>query len=130
MGKLSAEERPVVGQLANQVRADIEAAHRVRGDEQLGVQVDFAAEEHLLDVAAGELFNLMIGGGRCDFEALDDGVGDLAALCAVHHDAGHVLIGFEQHVVDDGHGADETHAKAILGNKGHGNAAADDIAGR
>ena len=26
MGKLSAEERPVIGQLANQVRADIEAA--------------------------------------------------------------------------------------------------------
>ena len=50
MGKLSAEERPVVGQMANEVRTEIEAALAARSAELEQKALDAALEAEQLDV--------------------------------------------------------------------------------
>ena len=50
MGKLSAEERPVMGQLANQVRADIEAYLEQRRTELQAIALENKLKEEALDV--------------------------------------------------------------------------------
>ena len=39
MGTLSPEERPVVGQIANEVRADIESAIKIKADAQKNAEL-------------------------------------------------------------------------------------------
>ena len=50
MGKLSAEERPVIGQLANKVRGDIEAALTARRDELKSKADEMRLKAETLDV--------------------------------------------------------------------------------
>ena len=50
MGKLSAEERPVIGQLANKVRGDIEAALTARRDELKSKAEEMRLKAETLDV--------------------------------------------------------------------------------
>lgn len=50
MGKLSAEERPVIGQLANKVRADIEEALNARRSELKSKLEEMRLKEEALDV--------------------------------------------------------------------------------
>ncbi len=50
MGKLSAEERPVIGQLANKVRADIEEALKARKSELKTKLEEMRLKEETLDV--------------------------------------------------------------------------------
>ncbi|MCC8023235.1 MAG: phenylalanine--tRNA ligase subunit alpha [Clostridiales bacterium] len=50
MGQLSPEERPVIGQLANQVRADIEAAIAQRLEEVQAAELERRLREETLDV--------------------------------------------------------------------------------
>ena len=50
MGKLSAEERPVMGQLANQLRGDIEAAIEKRKGELTAAMMEKKLEDEALDV--------------------------------------------------------------------------------
>lgn len=50
MGGLSAEERPVIGQLANKVRADIEAAIAERGSQLKSAAEEKRVKEETLDV--------------------------------------------------------------------------------
>ena len=50
MGKLSAEERPVMGQLANKVRADIEAYLEQRRTELQAIALENKLKEEALDV--------------------------------------------------------------------------------
>ena len=50
MGKLSAEERPVMGQLANELREDIENALEKRKEELSSVMLDKKLKEEELDV--------------------------------------------------------------------------------
>ena len=50
MGKLSAEERPVIGQLANKVRSDIEAALTARRDELKSKAEEMRLKAETLDV--------------------------------------------------------------------------------
>jgi len=50
MGKLSAEERPVIGQLANNVRGDIEAALTARRDELKSKAEEMRLKAETLDV--------------------------------------------------------------------------------
>ena len=50
MGKLSAEERPVMGQLANELRADIEAALENRNEELSSVMLQQKLCDEALDV--------------------------------------------------------------------------------
>ncbi len=58
MGKLSAEERPLIGQLANEVRADIEAAIEERRQEMQERLLELKLKKEKIDVtlpAEGEL---------------------------------------------------------------------------
>ncbi len=50
MGALSAEERPLVGQLANEVRADIEAALNAKAHEARAAALEAQLKEEKLDV--------------------------------------------------------------------------------
>ena len=50
MGKLSAEERPVVGQLANEVRAALESGLEARGRELEAKALEQRLEDEALDV--------------------------------------------------------------------------------
>ena len=50
MGKLSAEERPVMGQLANELRADIEGALEKRKEELSSVMLEKKLKDEELDV--------------------------------------------------------------------------------
>ena len=50
MGKLSAEERPVIGQLANKVRADIENALNKRKEELKSKMEQVRLTEEAIDV--------------------------------------------------------------------------------
>ena len=50
MGQLSPEERPVVGQLANEVRADIEAAIAEKAEEQKAAALEAQLKAERLDV--------------------------------------------------------------------------------
>ena len=50
MGKLSAEERPVMGQLANAVRADLEQALEQRGKELDALALEQRLKDEALDV--------------------------------------------------------------------------------
>lgn len=50
MGKLSAEERPVIGQLANKVRADIEEALNARKDQLKNAMEEIQLKEETIDV--------------------------------------------------------------------------------
>ena len=50
MGKLSAEERPVMGQLANQVRADLEAALETQGKKLEASALEQRLKDEALDV--------------------------------------------------------------------------------
>ena len=50
MGQLSAEERPVMGQLANQLRGDIEAAIEKRKAELSSALLEKKLEDETLDV--------------------------------------------------------------------------------
>lgn len=47
MGKLSAEERPIIGQLANEIRADIEARlpKRALKSRRMNLKKDFWAKK-------------------------------------------------------------------------------------
>ena len=59
MGKLSAEERPVIGQLANQLRGDIEAAIEQRKAELGARLMELKLERETVDVTLpGEVGNL------------------------------------------------------------------------
>ena len=94
MGKLSAEERPVMGQLANQVRADLEAALETQGkkleaqaleqrlkDEALDVTIPGKAvkegHRHPMYIALDEIKDIFIGMG---FTVLDGPEVELAEL--------------------------------------------------
>ena len=94
MGKLSAEERPVMGQLANQVRADLEAALETQGkkleaaaleqrlkDEALDVTIPGksvkAGHRHPMYIALDEIKDIFIGMG---FTVLDGPEVELAEL--------------------------------------------------
>ena len=94
MGKLSAEERPVMGQLANQVRADLEAALETQGkrleaqaleqrlkDEALDVTIPGkpykAGHRHPMYIALDEIKEIFIGMG---FTVLDGPEVELAEL--------------------------------------------------
>lgn len=50
MGKLSAEERPVIGQLANEIRADIEAKIAAKSEELKKAELAKRLEDEKLDV--------------------------------------------------------------------------------
>ena len=50
MGALSAEERPIVGQLANEVRADIEAAIKERSTALAAIELENKLKEEKVDV--------------------------------------------------------------------------------
>ena len=50
MGGLSAEERPVIGQLANEVRASIESAIAVQGEKMKAAALDKKLKEETLDI--------------------------------------------------------------------------------
>ena len=50
MGKLSAEERPAMGQLANQLRAEIESAIDKRKSELSAIMMERKLENETLDV--------------------------------------------------------------------------------
>ena len=50
MGGLSAEERPVMGQLANRLRSDIEAAIEKRGGELSSAMMEMKLKDEALDV--------------------------------------------------------------------------------
>ena len=94
MGKLSAEERPVMGQLANQVRADLEAALEAQGkkleaaaleqrlkDEALDVTIPGKSikvgHRHPMYIALDEIKDIFIGMG---FTVLDGPEVELAEL--------------------------------------------------
>ena len=94
MGKLSAEERPVMGQLANQVRADLEAALETQGkkleaqaleqrlkDEALDVTIPGkpvkVGHRHPMYIALDEIKEIFIGMG---FTVLDGPEVELAEL--------------------------------------------------
>ncbi len=94
MGKLSAEERPVMGQLANQVRADLEAALETQGkrleaqaleqrlkDEALDVTIPgkpvTVGHRHPMYIALDEIKEIFIGMG---FTVLDGPEVELAEL--------------------------------------------------
>ena len=50
MGKLSAEERPVIGQLANEVRADIEAAITAQAEKNAAAALEKKLVDERIDV--------------------------------------------------------------------------------
>ena len=94
MGKLSAEERPVIGQLANEVRAALEAAleRRAQALEQQALEQRLAAEavdvtipgkpprlghRHPMSIALGEIEQVFVGMG---FTVLDGPEIELAQL--------------------------------------------------
>ena len=94
MGKLSAEERPVMGQLANQVRADLEAALETQGkkleaqaleqrlnDDALDVTIPGkpvkVGHRHPMYIALDEIKEIFIGMG---FTVLDGPEVELAEL--------------------------------------------------
>lgn len=50
MGRLSAEERPVIGQLANEIRADIEAKIASKSEELKKKELERKLKEETIDV--------------------------------------------------------------------------------
>ena len=89
---------------------DVQAPHRVGGDEHVGPRLDLPAQQDLLHVAAGEQAHRSLGGGGDHPQLLNHVLRVRSPQLPVHQGTLAVPVVFQQHVVGDGQGRGQAHA--------------------
>ena len=82
---------------------DIEAPHRVGGDQEPGTELDLPAEKDLLNVPPRKLAHDMVNRGRRDVVFPHDPLGVRPSGLPVHEGTLPVVIAFQENVVGNVH---------------------------